>query len=506
MASGKKLTQYDAIVSPELGMDDIIGVIDKSTGKWRKTTVKDFLAALNVVTKLNGKTGEFTLHTDDLSDVGKANKFVSQAEKDKIAKIYTSGDGSKVLANNGQYIVVSTGGGEVPVVEAFDDVLTFNKNKYMDTALSQAGSITYTLAASGHIDGKIIRHKILTDGNPISFPDGAFVYPAGFTLQTAVVYEIWFSYLGGDLIVNIPGAQSSTGSNTAPTVSNPIADQTKTEGYISFTVDLSTVFSDADGDALTYSASSSNTALVTASVSGSTLTVTEQTGTGGATITVSANDGKGGVSNDSFELTVSSSVAPLLSDDFTGTTIDTTKWTVTDPADELAISQNETIKFHATGVTSVDAYANNMIAATGYTDALQVLAADFIFTNTPTNNFFFELRVDANNTVRIVGDISSTSRAKARLLIVQGGLVAYDLKSSIDFNNKRWKIKKDGSNNISFFYWDGAAWVQVGVTQTVNIGTTFKPYMSMSGVAGDVATMEWDNLRLTNYDYTTRLP
>ena len=60
------------------------------------------------------------------------------------------------------------------------------------------------------------------------------------------------------------------------------------------TQNLARLFIDPDGDSLTYSASSSNTAIVTLAVSGSTLTV-RGVGAGSATITITATD-PGGLS------------------------------------------------------------------------------------------------------------------------------------------------------------------------------------------------------------------
>jgi len=94
--------------------------------------------------------------------------------------------------------------------------------------------------------------------------------------------------------------------NRPPTVANTIANQTLTVGGASFTRNLNAVpvvFSDPDGDALTFTASSSASGIATASISGSTLTVVQVSG-GAATITVTANDGKGGTVSTTFTATV----------------------------------------------------------------------------------------------------------------------------------------------------------------------------------------------------------
>ncbi len=95
--------------------------------------------------------------------------------------------------------------------------------------------------------------------------------------------------------------------NAPPSVANAIANQTLTSLGAVFTRDLNAspvIFIDPDGDALTYTASSSNTNIATASVSGSTLTVTA-VAEGNSTIMVTADDKNGNTISTSFSVTVS---------------------------------------------------------------------------------------------------------------------------------------------------------------------------------------------------------
>ena len=77
--------------------------------------------------------------------------------------------------------------------------------------------------------------------------------------------------------------------NQAPTTIGTIPDQTVTVGDSATTVDVSSYFSDADNDTLTYTADSSNTANATVSVSNATVSITA-VAAGTATITVWATD------------------------------------------------------------------------------------------------------------------------------------------------------------------------------------------------------------------------
>ena len=93
--------------------------------------------------------------------------------------------------------------------------------------------------------------------------------------------------------------------NQAPTVSSAIADATIVNESGTKGVSLSGVFDDADGDALTITAASSDEAKATVSVAsdGSSLTVAAKS-RGTATITVTASDGNGDSVEDSFTVTV----------------------------------------------------------------------------------------------------------------------------------------------------------------------------------------------------------
>jgi len=108
----------------------------------------------------------------------------------------------------------------------------------------------------------------------------------------------------------LSGGFIATIGNSAPTVMNAITNQTLTLGATAFTRDLNAspaVFSDPDGNALTYAASSSATNIATANISGSTLTVAA-VAVGTATITVNADDKNGGTASTSFSVTVTTTM------------------------------------------------------------------------------------------------------------------------------------------------------------------------------------------------------
>ena len=88
----------------------------------------------------------------------------------------------------------------------------------------------------------------------------------------------------------------------APVVASTISDVSLEEGG-SQDISLSGVFSDADGDALTLSAASSDEAIVSAFEFGGTLTIVGVSA-GSATITVTAQDSDGNTVSDTFDVSV----------------------------------------------------------------------------------------------------------------------------------------------------------------------------------------------------------
>ena len=99
------------------------------------------------------------------------------------------------------------------------------------------------------------------------------------------------------------GIEPNVVSNYPPTVINPISNVSLDEGFSTHTINISNVFNDANGDPLAYTVISSNTSVVGVSLSGTTLTISENTN-GSSTVTVTANDGNGGSVDDVFSVSV----------------------------------------------------------------------------------------------------------------------------------------------------------------------------------------------------------
>ena len=91
--------------------------------------------------------------------------------------------------------------------------------------------------------------------------------------------------------------------NSAPVAVGTISDSTAMVGGSGYEVDVSGYFSDADGDTLTYTASSSDTTKATVSVREKKIVLATPVAAGTATITVTATDPGGATATQSYVLT-----------------------------------------------------------------------------------------------------------------------------------------------------------------------------------------------------------
>ena len=95
----------------------------------------------------------------------------------------------------------------------------------------------------------------------------------------------------------------SDSTNNIPYLVNPIDDMELQVGFSAFSIDISNVFIDVDGDVLSYSVENDNELVVQTILSGINLLVFEE-GVGSANIKLKANDGKGGLVQDNFIINV----------------------------------------------------------------------------------------------------------------------------------------------------------------------------------------------------------
>ena len=112
---------------------------------------------------------------------------------------------------------------------------------------------------------------------------------------------------GGDKAV---GPIEADEPNQAPRALEDIADQDMLTGERDVVLDVSEYFRDADGDNLTYAATSSDTTVAAVSTSGSTVTI-RPVSSGAATVRVTATDPRGSSATQRFRVYVEAAGPPM---------------------------------------------------------------------------------------------------------------------------------------------------------------------------------------------------
>lgn len=112
-----------------------------------------------------------------------------------------------------------------------------------------------------------------------------------FTAATSGISTLTFSASDGELEAECSYSFNINPANNPPVRDIPIGMIQLDEGYGSHVIDLDAVFSDPDGDDLTYTVDVANEGIVTASVSGAQLTLTEVV-PGNTSFTITASDGE----------------------------------------------------------------------------------------------------------------------------------------------------------------------------------------------------------------------
>jgi len=216
---------------------------------------------------------------------------------------------------------------------------------------------------------------------------------------------------GGTIADDFTITINAVAVNTAPTVTNAIIDITEDEGFSSNTVDLSSVFTDADGDDLTISATSSSEVIATVSIAGSTLTYTEVS-VGSTTITVTADDSNGGTIADDFTITINAvtkeNTAPVVASAITDITEDEGFSTNTvDLSSVFTDADGDDLTFSATSSSEVIATVSIMGATLTYTavgvgSTTITVTADDGNGGTVTDHFTITINAVAVNTAPVV--------------------------------------------------------------------------------------------------------
>lgn len=235
---------------------------------------------------------------------------------------------------------------------------------------------------------------------------------------------------------------------------------------------------------------------LTASYNPSTGATTSVSG-GGELDTVSAQS----VTNNVYEI--------LLEVLFTGTSIDTSKGTVTNPdSANLTISQSGKLIFKRTTDNAVASSLTNYWRSTNtYSYASKVYAA---LLNRDTgfaagSIAVMMVRVDANNYVAILQN-SGAQTVSTRVTI--GGSNS-DQSTSVNVSN-RFRIVINASNQVTFQYYTGGVWTNFGhsANTAANIGSTVNLQFSTNSSVSDATNdqFSFDDVYITDKIYSTATP
>ncbi|MEK8127758.1 S-layer homology domain-containing protein [Paenibacillus filicis] len=254
-----------------------------------------------------------------------------------LASVFADADGDPLTlsaASSADAVATVTVTGTtltVTPVAAGHAVITITARDVHDAAVTTTLDVTVSALPQNHVPTVVAAPSPLThqveDGAKTLSLVGVFADEDGDALTYSAVSSdtavATVAVIGSDLIVtpltagsmtvtlkatDLRGASVTTPltvtlkANHAPTVlaaPSPLTHQVEDGAK---TLSLVGVFADEDGDALTYSAESSDTAVAEAVITGSTLKVTPLRA-GSATITVTANDGRGGTVQTSFQAT-----------------------------------------------------------------------------------------------------------------------------------------------------------------------------------------------------------
>ncbi len=231
------------------------------------TTTVDIIAtaAWNVTLKpKNGGTVTITLIASDPGGLTASQSFSVKVEKGPEAS-GTIPDGSPGIGGTAYSVDVSS-----YFTDANGDTLTYTASS-ADTTKATVSVSESTVTVTGVAVGTATITVTATD-------------PGGLT---------------GTQTFSVTVVQP----NRAPTAVGTISNKTLRVRDNPISIDVSSNFSDADGDTLTYSASSSDSSIATVSMSSATATVTAISG-GNATITVTATDPDGLTGTQTFSIHV----------------------------------------------------------------------------------------------------------------------------------------------------------------------------------------------------------
>ena len=201
-----------------------------------------------------------------------------------------------------------------------------------------------------------------------------------------------------------------TDDNQAPAAVGSIPAQTVTAGEV-VSLDVAAYFSDPDGDALTYSATTSSPATASPTVSGSTLTIAGVS-EGSAAVTVTASDPGGLTATQNVSVTVQRpNAAPMVSGTISPQVMEVDEVVSLNLADYFSDPDGDALTFSASS-------SNTGVATTQVAGSIMTIAGEAPGDATVTATATDRGDLSASQTVMVTVEEPSMDRAILRTLFI----------------------------------------------------------------------------------------
>jgi len=193
-------------------------------------------------------------------------------------------------------------------------------------------------------------------------------------------------------------------------------------------------------------------------------------------------------------------------DDFTGTTINTGKWSKNDSTNSIT-QNNELIVQPNTGTTgSRTTLGSNLVSVKSVTSGIATVSANLDFNL--ANHNFIDLKI-GQGINSMAGITNGYNTSTLYLEVYSGGSLRYNFNSGIVALNQNLKVKITydiTTKDIKFWYWN-SGWTQMGTTQNRDIGTTMRAEILCYYASGNLSWVgKIDNLYLTEGNFETIVP
>lgn len=199
----------------------------------------------------------------------------------------------------------------------------------------------------------------------------------------------------------------------------------------------------------------------------------------------------------------------LFKDDFTGTTIDTNKWTVVEPnTAKVEITQNDKLIFTSKSTSTETTFINYLVSAALDLTTLKVITFD-IFKGADNSNLW-SIGLNLHSPPLQTDYISiqkSNTNGNIWLRVWDSGAGVHQDDITLDIETTIQTFKIVINTDIEYYHWTGGAWVQIGTTfSTHGLTGNYYPYLTQQDSTTATNFLDVDNFVVTDTDFSTQRP